>query len=39
MLLKIGTGFEVEVTASSLYIRVGRRALFVSPGNSAIDWR
>jgi hypothetical protein len=39
MLLKIGSAFELELRAWSLYLRVGRRAVFIAPGSSAVDWR
>jgi hypothetical protein len=39
MLLKIGSAIEFEFRAFTLYVRIGRRAVFLARGNSAIDWR
>ena len=37
MLVRIGEAFEFEVRAFTLYVRVGRRALFLSRGECVID--
>ena len=39
MLVRIGRTFELEICRASIYLRLGRRAVFLSPGNSAVDWR
>jgi hypothetical protein len=39
MLVKIGESFEVEVRGFTLYVRVGRRAVFLSRGDCAFDLR